>query len=340
MADANTDIRIFPKKKMKAADMAYVVDAACLGSGVLHGCLLSITDGLLSITDGRILIKGRLAYVSGGTIPNPEGASGSDTYYILAVCDLMAENPFTIDLVDSNGKEALDTRVTSTSDEGFNAGNGVRYVQLGTVTFDATSGTYSNLVKIDSSGWNTKAIETKMTTLNNNVESLTSWRKYLYKRAHDKLRFRTKDIDINGITIAAGKVATITYYNFYGVTIFITKSESSTPTITGYNRVWLSPSGVNLGGAEPQILPGSDTDSYLDDTDKYGVPKNVDASYVHLGIIGVRITNATTGGKNAANCDLVGFFTIYNENTVKIHNRGSSAAVVRILQRSLYTRAQ
>lgn len=137
----NADIRIYPDKELKSVDMAVILDALEITDGVIQGCEVSLSSGLLSIGDGRILIKGRLGVVSAGTIEIPTLAA-SATCRLLAVCDLAIDSPFYISLFSTEEYEALVERVNSVTD--FNGTNGVAFVQLGTAAVDASTGTVTS----------------------------------------------------------------------------------------------------------------------------------------------------------------------------------------------------
>lgn len=137
----NADIRIYPDKELKAVDMAVILDALEVTDGVIQGCDISLTSGILSISDGRILIKGRLGVVSAGTIELPTLAA-SATCRLLAVCDLAIDQPFYISLFSTDEYEALAERAATITD--FNGTNGVAFVQLGTAEVDASTGTVTS----------------------------------------------------------------------------------------------------------------------------------------------------------------------------------------------------
>ena len=95
MANVSADIPIYPNKEMLSVDMAEIMDAAILKSGIIQGCAISLSAGSLNITDGRIVIKGRLGVVTGGVIPVPT-LDTTTTCTLVAVCDLSSTNPFYI----------------------------------------------------------------------------------------------------------------------------------------------------------------------------------------------------------------------------------------------------
>ena len=142
MANVTADIRIFPNKEMFSVDMAEVLDAGILRSGVIQGCHISETNGVLNIDSGRIVIGGRLGVVTGGVIPLPS-ISVESSCTVLAVCDLRNnQQPFYVAMVDSAGLDALNS--ARTTDGTFNVVNGLDYVVLGTVTANPATGLVSN----------------------------------------------------------------------------------------------------------------------------------------------------------------------------------------------------
>ena len=144
MANVTADIRIFPNKELFSVDMAEVLDAGILRSGVIQGCSISETNGVLNIDSGRIAIRGRLGVVTGGVIPLPS-ISVESSCTVLAVCDLRNnQQPFYIEMVDSAGLDAL--IAARTTDGTFNVGDGLDFVVLGTVIANPSTGLVSNWV--------------------------------------------------------------------------------------------------------------------------------------------------------------------------------------------------
>ena len=142
MSDVSADLRIFPNKEMFSVDMAEVIDAAILKDGIIQGCAISITNGVLSIAAGRIVVGGRMAVVTAGDVPIPT-LSSQQTCTLVAVCDLRTSgNPFYISIVDAAGLQTLNS-AKSTGD-GFNVEGTLNYVSLGTIVVDPSTGTVSN----------------------------------------------------------------------------------------------------------------------------------------------------------------------------------------------------
>lgn len=149
MSAATGELRIYIDKEMFSADMAEIVDASYPRSGVIQGCGIRIENGVLSIESGRLIIRGRLAVVTGGNIALP-AISAEQTCWLLAVCDLNnSQNPFYFTVVDSNGLSTLEQARTTGSD--FNLVNGLDYITLGSLTVDPVRDLASNWTPEDSS---------------------------------------------------------------------------------------------------------------------------------------------------------------------------------------------
>lgn len=147
MSDVSADLRIFPNKEMFSVDMAEVLDAAILKDGIIQGCSISITNGVLNITAGRIVISGRLGVITAGSIPIPT-LSSQQTCSVVAVCDLRTSaNPFYVAIVDTDGLQTLNS--AKSSGDGFNVEGTLDYVVLGTVVVNPVTGLVS--------GWNPSA---------------------------------------------------------------------------------------------------------------------------------------------------------------------------------------
>lgn len=142
MSDVSADLRIFPNKEMFSVDMAEVLDAAILKDGIIQGCSISITNGVLNITAGRIVVSGRLGVVTAGSIPIPT-LSSQQTCSVVAVCDLRASaNPFYVAIMDADGLQTLNS--AKSSGDGFNVEGTLDYVVLGTVVVNPVTGLVSD----------------------------------------------------------------------------------------------------------------------------------------------------------------------------------------------------
>lgn len=176
MPDVETDIRIFPNKEMFSVDMAEIIDAAALSSGIIQGCTISLVNGVLSITNGRILINGRLGVVKGGNIPIPT-LDAVTSCHLVAVCDLSSStNPFYISFVTPSEYETLQASRDTTGS--FNVVNGLDFIDLGTATIDPAT---SKVTAWSSAGVVAKkskdtfnALSSTVNTLNTTVTNLSS----------------------------------------------------------------------------------------------------------------------------------------------------------------------
>lgn len=144
MAEASIDIRIFPNKEMTSIDMAEIMDAALPNTGVIQGCELQLINGVFHISSGRLVVKGRLGVVTGGTIPNPTTLAQSETCWPMAVCDLSdAEQPFyfLVATSDDLNRLGLDTEDTHPT---FNIDNGIYGLTFGYCTVNPATGLASD----------------------------------------------------------------------------------------------------------------------------------------------------------------------------------------------------
>lgn len=322
MANVSTDIRVFPAKEMLAADMAYVVDAAMLGSSVVHGCGVTYPDGVLTIADGRILIKGRLGYVAGGTIPLP---ADSGTYHLLAVCDLLAPTPFSVGLYSDSEKYALDDRVDDIADDAFNASNGVRYLELGTAVVDAVQGIVTSYTAADAGSVHdnraqlaalTSRIDNTLGDHQSHLRWLDNRRWKANKLVRDTIRYPSLSIPANSRGRAVVNIA-------YGARY--------TATASG-------------GAISVHEQAGTDSGFVPSTPDEYGRNTSLDQNHKVLAITGITITNADVGGGvNYSKCALAGFnrtsvATDAQHHTayIDVINTASSAALIDIDVHVLY----
>lgn len=144
MAEASIEIKIFPNKEMSSVDMAELMDAALPNTGVIQGCELQLINGIFHISSGRLVVKGRLGVVTGGTIPNPTTLAQSETCWPMAVCDLSdAEQPFyfLVATSDDLNRLGLDTEDRHPT---FNIDNGVYGLTFGYCTVNPATGLASN----------------------------------------------------------------------------------------------------------------------------------------------------------------------------------------------------
>lgn len=144
MAEASIDIRVFTNKELSSVDMAELMDTAIFNTGVIQGCNLTLENGIFTIGSGRLIVKGRLGVVTGGTIPNPTTLTKKEKCWPLAVCDLSNnERPFYFLIATEND---LDRLGLSTEDEHptFNIENGIEALTFGICDVDPATGLASN----------------------------------------------------------------------------------------------------------------------------------------------------------------------------------------------------
>ena len=142
MSEVSVDIRIFPEKEMLSVDMAEVLDAAVMNNGVIQGCGVTLTNGVLSMASGRIVVGGRLGVVTGGTIPIPSDVTVTETCWLMGVCDLSAETPFYITLANQDMLDRLQS--ARATDNTFNISNGLDYMTFGTCKANPSTGLVSD----------------------------------------------------------------------------------------------------------------------------------------------------------------------------------------------------
>lgn len=143
MAEASIDIRVFPNKEMFSVDFAELMDAAIPNTGVIQGCEVTLVNGVLNISSGRLVVKGRLGVVTGGTIPNPTNLTTRQNCWLIAVCDLSnSERPFYFMLATADDLDRLG--VVGEEDPDFNVINGIEAATLGACEFDPATGLVSD----------------------------------------------------------------------------------------------------------------------------------------------------------------------------------------------------
>lgn len=319
----SANLRVFPAKEMMAVDMAYALDSLAFGSGIVHGCLVANTNGVLTITSGRIMIKGRLAYIQGGNIPLP---SDSGTYYLLAICNLLAPEPFELRLCSSQEKQDLDALVANTIDTEFNSADGVRYLQLGTAVVDAALGVVTSYTPNASSSTprnNATIYDAKMADIARDFGDHQSHLSWLDNRRWKAAKLVRDEIKYPSLTIPANSRARATVNIAYGSRYTATASGG---TVSIHNT------------------PGTDTGSVPSTPDAYGRNTSLNQNHKVLAITGIILSNADVGGgANATKCVLAGFnrtsaATDYQHHTalIDVYNLASSAAVIDVNVHVLY----
>ncbi len=181
MAEASIDIRVFPHKELTSVDFAELMDTAIFNSGVIQGCKITETNGVLSITEGRLVVKGRLGVVTGGTIPTPTNLTKKETCWLLAVCDLSnSERPFYFLLATANDLDRLGLATEDTHPT-FNTENGLEAATLGSCEFDPATGLVSNYADFPQAyprkGWDWyNDLDKKITDLDIYYDNKLTWK--------------------------------------------------------------------------------------------------------------------------------------------------------------------
>ena len=231
----NADIRIYPAAELSALDMAELMNAALLNDGVLQGCGLSVSSNELHIASGRMVIKGRLAVVTAGTIERPEDVLSRQTCHVCAICDLNADTPFTIENLKQGNYDELVSRANGYTGDTFNVNNGVALLELGTTVVDPSVGVVSVAAASGLSGKNvaqvnalTETVAKNKTELNSTIAAnvnaikdsgnatvslatLNSWVNYLKKRAFAIGKWHFENREFDGVVIGGNKVVTVRF---------------------------------------------------------------------------------------------------------------------------------
>lgn len=225
----NADIRIYPAAELSALDMAELMNAALLNDGILQGCGLSVSSNELHIASGRMVIKGRLAVVTAGTIERPEDVLSRQTCHVCAICDLNADTPFTIENLKQGDYDELVSRASGYTGDTFNVNNGVALLELGTTVVDPSEGVVSvaaasglsgkNATKVNALTGDVSNIRTLVTNvkteitnaykaadnvINNSINYLKAYCGYNLKRAWASSKFELKWKEQTGIRILPG----------------------------------------------------------------------------------------------------------------------------------------
>lgn len=338
------EIKVFPGKEMKALDMAEALEGAFIAyQCILQGCDVSLSNGKLNVTSGSVIIRGRVAAITGGEIDEYPSVSVTSTLCLLIVCDLTADTPFYVRLFSQSEYEALAARRDAITD--FNSGNGVWFINLGSATFnpatnqitawspssesDVRSQNRQNYLRLFSKvDENDSSVRTLIT---NNVDEINrkaaasqtlleqkinAWTTYLNKRTHASSRFVQVEIKVPSFTIGAGARLGCQFPAIRGTTITATGTNSRTEARPAWSEF---------------------TQTYTTLSDNTKVPLNVDDAavrYVAIGIAQVGIANAAyqSKGKNANSCVVAGwglYGSDYNRRgVVYVRNVGSAEAII------------
>lgn len=358
----NASIKIYPDAEMLAADMAEVLRAALMDSYVIQGCELSVTGGTVAITSGRIVIKGRLAEVTGGNIEVPS-VEGDDDGYICAVCNLSStSSPFTLQVLTATDyntiKRTEQNYVNPTSgNDTFNVSGGVAALLLGTVRIIAGVGATNLAISTEGKpNRNNRTyleaardllqadIDAKQTSITYNRGLSDAKATYLAKKSWSNSKFKIYNVTIPHFVINAGATVKQSAPSTYGVENTWGNGAIQSQFYDWYGGVKTAfPTKHNYdytpSGANPRY-----SDNKVDD---YGLRLNIHEFDIYgvvtlrpIGIVAASISNAKVGGKNYASC----YFTQWSYSTdmceATVHNSGKAQAIVDVTLRILYAQAE
>lgn len=343
----NATIKIYPDREMLALDMAEALDAATIRSGIIQGCTFNTQSGSLNVSDGRLMIKGRLAVVTQGTIETPEVATTS-SMFVCAICDLTQNGsdeggeqlePITLEILTQNQYDNIANNLDA---EDFNASNGRWIVKLGTVTV-APDGTVSNWkavaeaatpAKVNNKSYVDDGDAKVQKNLNaqkkveyDDTQVLEAWRKHLLKRVHDDGKFKTWSFTYPHCTIKAGEtkaftIPVITYGEVYAY---------SNGKVTHANKYGEDASKSKYKDVYYDYLEYGSTTKKIKTKARESVHNlaTQGPSAMHpIGIAEVSLVNSENGGKNRFRCRILGwsfsstraFVTLYMDPDVTIKN--------------------
>lgn len=370
MSNATVEIKVFPDKEMLALDMAEVLRSLAFYSGIIQGCSIdpALPDGKVIMSSGRIFIRGRLAEVVGGELPTPVGLSSDQTCHILAVCDLSANPPFYIKICTAQEKADLTAIIQQQEAQGidavnYNTSNGLNFIELGTVTVAAGTGTASNYHPNSTFGVvhsNSEMLNSKIAAINSSISSNVTTLNNTINTKESALSTRINQANTNLTNHNNANQAMFDYVqprlfnkNGHGFTqqviVYPTVDVPANGTVQvefeyGYNvthNVTISGSAMSRSVSGLTGNPYLPTASFSPGTNSYGYPTSLDPRLYAIAINSVRFADAAKGGgKNANNCVIAGF--AYDAGSpykcyVKIRNVGTSAARIDVRVKFLYT---
>ena len=335
MSNVSAEIKVFPGKEMMALDMAEVLDASTIGSGIIAGCQIPTpSNGKLTIDSGRIIIRGRLGVITGGEIPIPTLTGDADCK-VLAICDLSSDTPFSIRMVNNAEYQALEAAKNNTPTN-FNSGNGVDFVELGvahvnSATGNVTSWTPTNAEPKHDSDRLAEAVASANASHTLLTEKINAWATYLQKRAFGwSPQFAIVTLHAPSYTLAAGARLGCTFPAIRNSTCTAAGPNSRTESI-------------------PQIPTFEQQYTTLSDGTQ--IPLNIDEDplrYVAAGISRVLISNAKYKvgnkevGKNYNNCTIAGWGLYGSERqrrcVIYLRNVGTEEAIVDLEVDLLFVR--
>lgn len=321
----NADIRIFPAHKLEAVDMAELMNASLLRDGVIQGCGLSIEQNELQIAAGRIIIQGRLAVVSAGTVERPSDISKTQTCYLCAVCDLSAEEPFILAIYTQDQYNSLMNRVNLYKDGTFNVNEGVAAFKLADITVDPTIGVTKITQSTAFSAKNVNGMEPYQKAVTDNRSLSDSRYGYLKKRVYTVNKFFRWAIELPQRTLAAGARVTYDIDNRYGVT-YTWQSNKLIKSYEYPNKTYKSKTDANGYRVDPTAFK-----TFANGGPQFLTP---------IAIAGIMLRDAATGGKNSKNCSILAWRFTPSETRIDVINTGKEAAVIRVWIQMLYAQEE
>jgi hypothetical protein len=320
--------------------MAELMNASLLRDGVVQGCALSVSGNELNIASGRIVVGGRLAVVSAGTIARPSDITSTQKCYVCAECDLSLSEPFNISIYKQAQYDSLVDRVSLFKNGTFNVNDGTAMFVLGTVQIDPSIGVTSVSQSANYSAKNIdamtvydekiadakKAATDLKTTVDSHTERFKALGDYVNKRAHSSTKFMRWNIAYPHVTIAANSKVTVTMKPRYGTTY--TWSGNSRKESNKYKDI------------EKKYDSSAARDSFgyrqsIRSFDEYGTQ-----FLTPISIGGLLLSNSSFGGKGHQHCSVTGWRFTSTEIKVDVYNDNKEAAVIDILVSMLYVQRE
>ena len=348
-------LKVYPAMEMLAIDMAEALRAAYTFDGIIQGCGIYIENDELRMSPGRIMMGGRLGVFDADsgktymTINLPTGHTSQAKRHICVVCDLRATgsaNPFYLELLTELQLRDIRAVCASFSDENFNAGRGVRVLDLGYV--EVTTGPNprpvnlsvnpskypDNVVKTNKNY--TDAVSTRELK---HWDTLSAWTNY-FKTVRHKIGFyRNYTVTADNLTIQGNSLGSFKLSKEINGVVIV-KPSSGTPAIPATAPyAYINPSGGAVISSSKGKLP----DNPNPNVDERGIPIGLYNVYANRGIVGIQISNATTGGSNASSCVIQSYYIDPSEEskglmTVAVRNLGSAPAKIKLSVTSLFVR--
>lgn len=247
----------------------------------------------------------------------------------------------------------------------FNVNNYGRIMQLAyveisyqtgaVVSLDTTAKTDDNHVNQYPIVYNKRYVDNEIDrfkTRENNRYSLLNARDTYHRNVrHRSDWFKNDTVTIDGVKVGAGKAVTLRVRKEIGGQVFIqpeSGSAPSFPTNKPYTYLKKDDYSVLQSSAGPSPLTTKTEVVILDEH----VITNTNTVDLNRGIVGVKISNASSGGTGGTNCVVQSFWVEPSEKAgnvpagknwrgfmdVVVRNVGSSAAKIKVEITSLYVR--